>query len=760
MADVIADFLVSLGYKLDPNQQAKFDAMLKGHTAQAATLSQSLQGVANQLNQLGQQFNNLANNPNLTKPHQNIINQNDKLETSLKRLGWTAAATVSTIVTGFLDIARANDHLFYTQQRTGLSGAALSGLQYAGTQAGVGKEGLVNAAEALATSARNPGLASILRGFGVAIGPNGQLGDQALDQFMQRMAKLPPFMQDIYAGMFGINQTTMRNYINNMDRIHKRTAEWQQLLKESGVNYDKFIGHANEVTTGFERIWSKLNLIMVQAFEEAFPAADKLMHKLDEFLDWTIKFNASNPGAALIEGMIAATAAATSLLAVLQKISGIPFLNYIFRALNTAAGGAGAAAGALAGEVAANPGAYPYLKPVDPYSDPYANPQYKPGMKMGDFIKNAPHYAEGGIVPINAHAGEIVLPQSLSSMLLGIAGGGGGFLGGFTSAFQSWIQGGTGYVPYVKIYGLNQDGSTNSGSWGGTSTGGGGQSTGGAPGRFGGMGPRGSGGGTFGSGGSAGVSGTPVHGQMSAQQIYQLAREVGFDDAGARTMAGIAMAESGGNPLNVNTNYRTDPGGSYGLTQINAKAHPTMMNPDVYDARANLRYAYEISNGGRNFTPWTTYRTGAFQQYVPSGSISAGDTGNPNGTETGSGGWGTADHSVKWNGNIAPANPSGFRPDTWPTEYGMSSNPDYGRGGAGDPGGDIDPKTGEHITRINRNLDGKQSSNVTHNYDGDRTVHVAQNNHFHGSGMPDGGAIKELNRHAGLLSRNVQTNIV
>jgi hypothetical protein len=125
------------------------------------------------------------------------------------------------------------------------------------------------------------------------------------------------------------------------------------------------------------------------------------------------------------------------------------------------------------------------------------------------------------------------------------------------------------------------------------------------------------------------TGGTPGAGSLSTGQIYSFAKQAGFDDKSAQIMTAIVMAESGGDPGNVNTNYATDPGGSYGLAQINAKAHPTMMTPGVYDPLTNLQYAYEISGGGKNFNPWTTFKTGAYQQFM--GSAAGGASGAPAG---------------------------------------------------------------------------------------------------------------------------------
>lgn len=99
---------------------------------------------------------------------------------------------------------------------------------------------------------------------------------------------------------------------------------------------------------------------------------------------------------------------------------------------------------------------------------------------------------------------------------------------------------------------------------------------------------------------------------MNLQQLQQLAASVGFPDP--NLAAAVAMAESGGNPNAYNTE------GSYGLWQIDIVYNPRYQsNPSVlFDPVTNAKAAYAISQGGKNWNGWTTYRTGLYKQwYTP-----------------------------------------------------------------------------------------------------------------------------------------------
>lgn len=106
--------------------------------------------------------------------------------------------------------------------------------------------------------------------------------------------------------------------------------------------------------------------------------------------------------------------------------------------------------------------------------------------------------------------------------------------------------------------------------------------------------------------------------RFTLPQLQQLAASAGFVGEDAKIAAAVAMAESGGDP-----NAYGDPqyGGSLGLWQINLDSHPQYQaDPNVlYAPATNAQAAYATwLAAGRSFSPWTTYRTGAYKRwYTP-----------------------------------------------------------------------------------------------------------------------------------------------
>jgi hypothetical protein len=95
---------------------------------------------------------------------------------------------------------------------------------------------------------------------------------------------------------------------------------------------------------------------------------------------------------------------------------------------------------------------------------------------------------------------------------------------------------------------------------------------------------------------------------LSAPQIAQYAAAAGFPDVATATA--IALAESSGDPNAVN------PEGSYGLWQIYVPAHPEYAGANLFDPQTNANAAFDIYSASGGFTPWTTYKTGAYLKYL------------------------------------------------------------------------------------------------------------------------------------------------
>lgn len=100
-------------------------------------------------------------------------------------------------------------------------------------------------------------------------------------------------------------------------------------------------------------------------------------------------------------------------------------------------------------------------------------------------------------------------------------------------------------------------------------------------------------------------------------QLEQLWISAGGSRAAAPVAAAIAMAESSGNP--DATDYDSNGTVDRGLWQINS-IHGAQ---STFSVAQNAKAAVAISGNGSNWTPWTTFNSGAYRQYLNSSATPA-----------------------------------------------------------------------------------------------------------------------------------------
>lgn len=150
--------------------------------------------------------------------------------------------------------------------------------------------------------------------------------------------------------------------------------------------------------------------------------------------------------------------------------------------------------------------------------------------------------------------------------------------------------------------------------------------------------------------------------KLSQKQVRAALESGGFSASAAAKMAAIGVAESKLDPNAIgDTSLETAKWGpSVGVFQIRTlKAETgTGSDRDIQALQGSLpnqvRAALNISSGGRDFTPWTTYKNGAYLEYL------SGDYQGGSGLLTAPAGW-VQGGAEKLLGGIAQPLVDGFR---------------------------------------------------------------------------------------------------
>lgn len=213
-ADTIKDFLVSLGFDIDQAGANKFEAVLKGVTANVLKVGAVVEGAA------------------------------------LSIVGFTT------------QIANGLDKIYWASQRTGASVHGIKALGYAASQTGASAESAMSSLEGLAGFMRsNPGAEGFLNRLGVQTrDASGKMRDTAaiFTGVGQKLNNMPYYRAKQYAQMLGIDENTLMAMRRGMNGF---TADYQSMLQKTGFNADKAAVQSNKFMTSMRGLTSLLGIM-------------------------------------------------------------------------------------------------------------------------------------------------------------------------------------------------------------------------------------------------------------------------------------------------------------------------------------------------------------------------------------------------------------------------------------------------------------------------------------------------------------------
>lgn len=104
---------------------------------------------------------------------------------------------------------------------------------------------------------------------------------------------------------------------------------------------------------------------------------------------------------------------------------------------------------------------------------------------------------------------------------------------------------------------------------------------------------------------------------LTNDQATALASQAGFTGHSLLVIVAIAHAESSLNPKaclrNTDAHHTLDRG----IIQINNYWHSEVSDACAFDPKCSFEQGYRISSHGTSFTPWATYTSGAYRQFMP-----------------------------------------------------------------------------------------------------------------------------------------------
>lgn len=262
-ADVIKEFLVSLGYRVDSTGERKFVEGIKSASVEAA------------------------------------------------KLGAAAAAAAVAVTAAVTKMASELEDLYFMSQRTNASASNIKAIGFAASQMGSSVEGARGSIEGLAKFLReNPGGEGLIGSIGVQTRDvNGALRDTTdiMQDIGKRLSGMPQYRAIQYANVFGIDYKTLMALEQGVDKFSGR---YKELLRRFGLNVDEATKKSHDLMVSWRDMKASAGILSTIVGTTLIGVFDELNHRWQS-LDETTKQNIETTakwaagivaGAALIAG--------------------------------------------------------------------------------------------------------------------------------------------------------------------------------------------------------------------------------------------------------------------------------------------------------------------------------------------------------------------------------------------------------------------------------------------------------------------------
>jgi hypothetical protein len=105
--------------------------------------------------------------------------------------------------------------------------------------------------------------------------------------------------------------------------------------------------------------------------------------------------------------------------------------------------------------------------------------------------------------------------------------------------------------------------------------------------------------------------------KLTKEIVKALAAGVGFKGESLNIIVAIVGAESAFDTDATNQNSDKTKSWDRGLVQINQRWHPEVSTKEAFCPYCSLVAAWIISKHGTDFTPWSTFKNGAYKRWMP-----------------------------------------------------------------------------------------------------------------------------------------------
>lgn len=241
-ADVIREFLVSLGFKVDQTGLKKFTNTLTGVSTEAGFVSKSVIGI-----------------------------------------GLAAQAMVA-------QFSSSMEKLYFASRRTGASVENIQALEFGASKIGIAAGQAREALESMGAAVRtNPGIRSLMDGL---LGKSTAGLDQAqvMVELVQKLSQMPHYEGAQFAQLFGIDEKTFKMMVDGMPELLAAEKERIELNRRAGIDAQAAAAAGHEYANSLRSIATRLTVVRDRIALELLPSFREFNKSVTEALDNTARF--------------------------------------------------------------------------------------------------------------------------------------------------------------------------------------------------------------------------------------------------------------------------------------------------------------------------------------------------------------------------------------------------------------------------------------------------------------------------------------
>lgn len=179
------------------------------------------------------------------------------------------------------------EKLYYASRRTDSAVGSIQALEYGARRVGVSGDRMRGALESMARNMRaNPGLQGLLNSLGVKV--TGRDKSDVLVDLVTQLKKMPFYVAEKYANLFGIDPDTLFMLQDGLDELKKARAERAQMAAEMGVDTEKAALASKEFANQWREITERAGIFRDALAIELLPLMHEMAKVTAEVLkDWT-----------------------------------------------------------------------------------------------------------------------------------------------------------------------------------------------------------------------------------------------------------------------------------------------------------------------------------------------------------------------------------------------------------------------------------------------------------------------------------------